>query len=318
MLGSSICRELIGRGYAVKTLCQKGRSTATIDGLGIEIVSGDLLDKDRLIKEMHGCDAVIHIAASTTVWPRRSNIINLVNITGTSNVIDAVKACGLKRMVHIGSASSFTCLSKDQPATEESPYAGWKYGMDYLDSKYEAQMMLMRENVENSFPVIIINPTFMIGPYDSGPSSGMMLLSLYQGKIPGYSNGGKNFICSTDVAKGAVNALTKGRLGECYIAGNENLEYKEFFKKASYVMGKESKLRRIPDVFIYLFGFISSVIARTFHKKPTLSYGMAVMAPMSQYYSPAKAVKELDLPQTPIEQGIKDCMDWFKANKYLD
>lgn len=317
MLGSSICRELIKQGYSVKAMCLPAREPSTLADLSIEIIKGNVLDKEFLLKEMNGCDKVINVAALTNVYPRRITLVNDVNITGAKNVMEVAEELKLKRMVHIGSASSFDHGSKQAPGNETAGYTGWNYGMDYIDSKYKAQKMLLDKFTSNSFPVIIVNPTFMIGPFDSGPSSGQMLINLAKGNIPGYTAGGKNFVCSFDVATAAVNALKMGRLGQCYIAGGKNMEFKEFFGKACDVMGIQFKLKRIPQFLVLIVGFFNSVVARLTNSKPKLSFGMAKMASISQCFSPAKAIDELQMPQTPIEEGIKQCLNWFKANNYL-
>ena len=318
MLGSMICRVLLAEEYEVTALRLKGSSSSTLDGLNLKIVEGDVLDRDFIFEQVKTADAVIHVAAMTNVWPRRIEKVKAVNIQGTRNIKDAVQAYGLERMVFIGSASSFKEGPKDKPGNEESGFKGDRFGMDYIDSKYEAQQFLVKAHEEEGFPVIVVNPTFMIGPYDSGPSSGIMVLNLYKNKVPGYNTGGKNFVYSGDVAQAAVNALTKGRLGQCYIAGNQNLEYREFFEKTAQVMNKKFSLKKIPNSLVLAFGALNSAVARLTKKPPVLSYGMAEVAQMDQYFDCSKAVNELDMPQTPIEEGIRQCLDWFKENGYLE
>jgi dihydroflavonol-4-reductase len=317
MLGSSICRELIEQGYKIKAMCMKGRATNTINDLPVEMVFGDILDKKFLMHEMLGCDYVIHIAALLSVWPRRSDLMKKVNIQGTQNVMEIAKELKMERMVHIGTASSFGHGEKNNPGNENSAYAGFKFGMDYIESKYQAQLLLLKEYKDSGFPVIILNPTFMIGPFDFGPSSGQMLIAICKDKLKWYNRGGKNFVCSVDVAKAAVNALTKGRLGECYIAGNENLTYKEFFIKAFKSINKTFNMKPVSSSILLSLGFFSSAIARLNKKKPKLSYGMTLLAKENQYFSSKKAVTELNMPQTPIEDGIAQSVEWFKNNGYI-
>lgn len=317
MLGSSICRELIKQGYGVKAMCFPGRNTNTLSGLALEIVLGDVSDKDFLLREMNDCNIVIHIAAMTRVWPRRLPVLNRVNIDGTKNVMEVAEELNLERMIHIGSASSFAHGTKDNPGDECNPFIGWKFGMDYINSKYLAQQMLLKRFNEKGFPVVIINPTFMIGPYDSGPSSGQMLIAVLKNTLKWYCPGGKNFVCSTDVAKAAVNAISLGVIGQCYIAGNENLEYREFFYKACKHLQRQFKIKSVPHSLLLSLGFINSAISRITHKTPKLSFGMALLAKENQYFSSEKAKRVLQMPQTPIEKGIEECIGWFKANNYL-
>ncbi len=317
MLGSSICRELLVQGYQVKAMCLPGRETNTLNGLSVEKVLGDISDKDFLLREMKGCDYVIHVAALTNLWPRKFPKVMSINLDGAINVMEATEHLKMERMIHIGTANSFANGTKEKPGDENSPYIGWKYGMDYIDSKYLAQQKLLAKFKETGFPVVIINPTYMIGPFDSGPSSGQMLIAVYKDILKWYSSGGKSFVCATDVAKAAVNSITKGTLGECYIAGNENLTYNEFFLKACMLMQKPFKMRQAPYFIIITIGFFGSLMSRITRKPPKISYGMALLAKENQYYSSAKAQRVLEMPQTPIEVGISECLEWFKENKYL-
>ena len=316
MLGNSILRELIRRNYSVTALYRPGERISEIKSDHFKPVIGDLLDNDKIISLSSGAEFIIHAAASTTVWPRRHPLTLQVNLQGTKNLVRAAQQHKVKRFVHIGTANSFAPGTKQNPGKETNAYDGWKFEMDYMDSKYLAQEFLLKEYRENKFSFISVNPTFMIGPYDFGPSSGKMILALYGNKIPGYSEGGKSFVCSKDVATAAVNGLTMGRDGECYIAGGENLTYQEFFKKVSDVMHKPFTLKRIPGSIVMVYGFLNSSLARITRKAPVLSYGMAKIGNIEQFYSSEKIRNELQMPSTPIENGINDCLNWFKENKY--
>ncbi len=317
MLGSCICRELIEQGFSVKAMCHPSSKTNTIDTLAIEIVRGDVTHKPTLSKEMEGCDMVIHVAAVMKLWPRRHKHMTSINVLGTKNVMEVAESLNMERMIHIGTASSFANGTLQQPGNEKSAFIGHKFRMDYIDSKYKAQQMLLNQYKNSSFPVIIINPTFMIGPFDSGPSSGQMLIAIFNNSLKFYNQGGKNFVCTVDVAKATVNALSKGKIGECYIAGNENLSYIEFFQKAFKSMHKPFNMKGIPNFVLLMAGFMSSAKARIDRKTPKLSYGIAQLAKENQYFSAAKAVQELNMPQTPIEIGIAQCLQWFKDHKYI-
>lgn len=317
MLGTHICRQLLAQGYSVKAMVLPQSKSNTLQGFALEIVQGNILDQAFLMEAMRGCDAVIHVAALTTVWPRRMPIIKEVNYTGSLHVAHAVKALGLQRMVHIGTANSFGHGSKENPGNENTPFNAGMYKMDYINSKLHAQQTLLHLHQQEVLPVLIINPTFMIGAYDSGPSSGQMLIGLYNKVIPAYASGGKNFVCAKDVTIAAVNALSMGKTGECYIAGNENLSFKEFFQKAASVMDIPFNLRKAPHAAILLLGAFNSVWARLSRKPPKISFTMARMSGVNQYFSAAKAQQQLQMPQTPIEEGIQECINWFKANGYI-
>jgi dihydroflavonol-4-reductase len=316
LLGSNIIRELLKREFAITVLTQKGRKVSTLEGLPIEKVEGDLLDKESLRRGMQGCQYVIHAAASTAVWPTRSEITRRINILGTSNVMDLALEMNIKRLVYVGTASTFGFGSKENPGKEGNPYRSAKYQMDYMDSKYKAHSIVM-DAVKNGLNAVVVCPTFMLGPYDSAPSSGAMVLGIYNKKVPGYVPGGRNYICAKDAAVGTVNALTMGRTGESYIMGNQNLSYQEAFLLMATTLNARVPMRRIPGSVMKGYGLVGSWWGLISRKKPTLSYNLACIACDEHYFSSAKAVEELQLPQTPIEEGVKEAFEWFKANNYL-
>ena len=318
LLGSNLVRELLTRGEEICAFVEPGRQQKTLEGLIVEKVYGNLLHPEEVIKATIGRDAVIHCAASTRVWPTRSALVNRINLEGTKNIVNAVFQNKIKRLIYVGTANSFGFGTKDLPGVESNPYKSEKYGLDYMDSKYKAQQFILNEVKEKKLPAIIVNPTFMFGPYDSTPSSGAMIVALHKGKVPGYTSGGRNYICAKDAAVAIANALTKGRLGECYILGNQNLSYQEAFRKIAATIGVKPPAISIPPVLAKLYGGISSFIGKISGNTPAISYPLSKIACDEHYYSAAKAIAELQLPQTPIEIGIKECFEWLKRNGYLD
>lgn len=317
LLGSNLVRELLKRSYSVRAFVQPGRQQKTLEGLTIEKHFGSLISYPDIEKASENCQAIIHCAASTSVWPVRSQITNMVNIEGTKNIIESVKKNKLERLIYIGTANSFGFGSKEQPGVEGNSYKSATYGLDYMDSKFKAQQLILKEVKENSLPALIVNPTFMFGPYDSAPSSGAMIVALYKGKVPGYTSGGRNYVCAKDAAVAIANALTMGRIGECYILGNQNLSYKEAFEKIASIIGAKPPSLPIPSAFAKLYGGVGSLIGTISGKAPAISYPLSRIACDEHYYSAKKAVHELELPQTPIEVGIKECFEWLQKNNYL-
>lgn len=316
LLGSNLVRELLKRNYTVKVLSQKERHVKTLDGLNIEKTEGDLLDKESLRQGMIGCEMVIHAAASTSIWPSRNEFVNRVNIEGTRNIMDLALELKIQRLVYVGTANTFGFGTKENPGKEGNPYKGGKYGMDYMDSKYKAHFVVL-DAVKKGLNAVIVNPTFMLGPYDSAPSSGAMILAVYHQKVPGFAPGGRNYICVKDAATGVANALTMGRTGESYIIGNKNMNYREAFTLMANTLGVEPPKRMIPGIFIRIYGLIGSFYGTVFRKKPTVSYPMAAISCDEHYFTAAKAVEELKLPQSPVEEGIREAFEWFKENKYV-
>ncbi len=317
MLGTCVCKELLKRDIQVVALVQSIEKSTTISTFPIERIEGDILNVESLRRAMNGADFVIHIAASTSVWPRKNPILYKVNLDGTKNVAQVAKELGIKRFIHIGSASSFGNGTRLSPADERTEIKPEDSTLDYVWSKHAAQSWLLEQYRESAFPVLIINPTFMIGPYDSAPSSGKILLSFLNGQLPAYTAGGKNFVNTEDVAVAVVNALSMGNVGECYIVGNENLTFKEFLNRAATLTSNTQSLYYAPSWLTLLLGCIQSFLARVTNRPPKLSYSMAKSAIQRQYFTSEKAVQELNLPQNPIEIGMQNCMIWFMHNGML-
>ena len=246
MLGSHICRELLARNYQVRALVQQGRTADTIDDLKLERYLGDILNFQDLKRSLSGCDVVIHTAASTQIWPPRSPMIWKINYEGTVKVAKAVLELDLEKFIHIGTANSFGPGSKADPGDEDTDYADFIYNLDYQDSKHAAQVYLLNLVKTDNLPVCIINPSFMFGAYDSKPGSGAMIISIYQGKLIGYTSGGRSYIAAKDVATCAVNALTRGKIGECYLAAGANLNYQEVFELIAKTIGVHPPKLPIP------------------------------------------------------------------------
>jgi len=318
MLGSNLLRILLDRGHQVKAFLFSGTTSKTIDKLPIEKVYGNILNPSELIDATSDCEAFIHCAANTNIWPNRSDIVRKVNVEGTKNALAAAKAAKVKRFIFIGTANSFGFGSKESPGVESRSYQSAKYGLDYMDSKYEAQQLVINAFKEDGLPALTINPTFMLGPYDSKPGAGAMVLAIYNGKVPGFAVGGRNYIYVKDVAVAIANALTMGRPGQAYIAGNVNMDYKEAFTKIAEVVGVKPPKVTIPPVLSKTYGYISTQLARVSGKAPTVSLAMAQISCDEHYFDASKAVEELKMPQTSIDVAIRESFEWLRDHGYCN
>jgi len=317
VLGSNLVRALCGRGFSVNVFLEKKSTATTLDELNVSRFYGDVLNPKDLLEAVNGCDIVVHGAASTSVFPARNPFVKAINVDGTKNIIEACLKKRVKKFIFIGTANSFCFGDEKNPGKEEGPYISKKYGLDYMDSKREAQEVVLRAVKERGLPAVIVNPTFMIGPYDSKPSSGAMVIGIYKKAVPGYTSGGKNYIAVKDAAVGIVNAIDRGKIGECYILGNKNLSYKDAFDLIARVVGVSAPKRRLAPFLVVSYGFFSSFFAKIFKFTPSVTKELAAISCEKHYYSSEKAIKELDLPQTPIEEAVRECFFWFKENGYL-
>jgi len=314
MLGSSLVRVLLSRGHEVCALIHPDFSTGTLDGLGIRKFNGSILNLAELETFVTGYDAVIHAAASTSTWPSRSEAVRRVNIEGTANIIEASLKTGIRRFIYVGSGSS---VNTAPDAGNRYAFPGAKYRLDYIDSKYCALQLVMEAASRRQLPALAVLPTYMIGPYDSLPGSGKMIIALATGKLKFYTRGGRNFVASADVAVATANALEKEETGKWYIAGNENLTYREFLSKAAEVVGRPAPKIPVPGWLVKTIGIAGELAARITGKAPMLSYPMARISCDTHFVQSHEAVAGLGMPQTPIEEAIKECYEWFENNGYL-
>ncbi|MDX2360192.1 MAG: NAD-dependent epimerase/dehydratase family protein [Crocinitomicaceae bacterium] len=318
VLGSNLVRELLSREYEVSVMLLEGAKSPTLDGLNITRFYGNILNPDTLSEPFKDKDVIIHCAANTSVYPSRNEFVNRVNIEGSQNVIDKVLEYNIKQLIYVGTANSFGYGSMDAPGIEGNPYASEHYGLDYMDSKQKTQELVLKSVKEDGLPAIVVNPTFMIGPYDSTPSSGAMIMAVHNGKVVACPPGGKNFIAVKDAAIGIANAITMGEIGECYIIGNVNMTYKEAFVMIATTIGAKPPKMKFGSFMVKFYGSMSSFFASVFRYTPTLTRQMADVSCDEHYYSPEKARRELALPQTPIEDAVKECYKWFGENGLLD
>ena len=317
LLGSNLVRELLDRGFEVSALIHPSSKSKTLDGLPITRLAGDILDKQAVEDAVRGSEALFHVAASTAMWPPRNPAITAINVEGTRNVADAAEKLGVRMMVHVGSASSFGYGTKEKPGNEESSYKYKGFGLAYFDSKLEAMELVLGRVREGRLNAVVTAPTFMLGPHDSGPSSGRLIARFVEIKPPFYPPGGRNFAHVRDVAAGMVSALDKGKPGECYILGNSNMDMQEFFTIVARVAGIRAPKRRIPRQVTMLAGRVGTAYGELTGKPPELTIEMARSSCIGSYYSADKAVRELGLPRTPIETAIEESYRWLKDNGYI-
>lgn len=317
LLGSHVVRKALKDGYEVRAFIQHGRHVDVLEGLPIEKYIGDLLNKDDIAAALKGCQAVIHTAATTAVYPARAEWIWKINYGVVVDLAQAVKAAGIERFVHISSACTFGYDSLENPGDETSPYIGSKFHLDYMDSKKEAQDHLLEEYKTHNLPVIILNPTYLIGEYDTTPGSGKMVIAAAKRQVPGFASGGKCVVYVGDVAQAAVNALQMGRLGECYITGGKNISYRDFFALVAQTAGTKKLKLELPTPLVVLTGFMMEQIAKLTGKPPRLTSIMGRMSGDGHYYSSQKAIRELALPQTPPKIAIQKAVNYFREIGYL-
>lgn len=318
LLGSNLVRELLDQKFEVRALIEPGRKSVTLTGLAVEKVSADILGEvPALTEAMRGGDALFHCAAITNQWAAPA-LVWKVNHEGTKNVLEAMVAAKVPRAVFVGSASSVQFGTIERPGDETGAFPGAYRGVAYMESKYQASMMVKEYAKERGLQAVVAMPTFLLGPYDAGPSSGELLRQFIKRGLKTVSRGGRNFAHARDVARGMVAALTKGKSGSQYILGGENLTYLDFFSRVAKQAGVPPPKRTLPGPALVALGALGSAYGKISGKPPLINLAMARLATCGTYYSSDRAASELGYTRAPVDQSIADSLNSLYEYGHLD
>lgn len=316
LLGSNLTRELLSRGHTVRVFVQPKSTSTTLAGLPLEVVEGDVTDAEQVSLACEGIEAVFHCAAITDMRAP-PELAWSVNYDGTRHVLDACVAREVRRLLFVGSASSFGFGPPDNPGTESTPFSDEYRGYAYMESKLAA-LELVREAVRRGrVDAVILAPTFMLGPHDSRPSSGELLQTFLTKGMRWVSPGGRNFAHVRDVAQAIATALEKGRTGESYILGGANLSYRDFFAKVADLAGAPAPKGALPAAVIRGVGILGSSYERFAGTRALINTDLARSACHVVSYNCEKAIAELDMPQTPVETAIEDSIACLRESGHL-
>ncbi|MBD2724410.1 NAD-dependent epimerase/dehydratase family protein [Hymenobacter armeniacus] len=316
-LGRHLVEELVARGHAVRALLRPGTAPPFPAEWNVTVTEGDLTEPSSVAGAATGCAAVIHAAALAQVNPARNPAVWAANYVGTQTMLQLARKAEVGRFVYVGTANVFGFGTRQHPGDETRPFAGQRYGLDYMESKVAATGLVRRAAAEWQLPAVLVHPTFMLGPGDAKPTSNALLLELYHGRLPGYPPGGKNYVHVRDVAAATVNALTMGRAGESYILGNENLSYREAFALIAGCLQVKAPRWPIPPALATIYGRLCDVRSKLTGRPGQLNAAMAAVANDGHYFTAHKARTELALPQTPIAHAVVDAFAWFAAHRYV-
>jgi dihydroflavonol-4-reductase len=315
-IGSSIVRELLKDGVEVKALIREGSDTKNIDGLDIERVYGDIRDKESIKTALKGCDTFYQTAALYTFWARDMKTFDEINIEGTRTVLSAAQEQEVEKIVYTSSIVAVGYGEKDKPANEETKFNIWM-GNPYARTKYLGELEA-KKFCDQGLPIVIVNPGVVLGVGDIKPTpSGQFIVNTLNKKMPGYYDGGFNMIDVEDVARGHILAAQKGRIGERYILGNENMEMKDFFDIVAEIGNVEAPKRKISYPMGLTLAYMLKGITAISRKEPLITVATAKMIGHYGFYDCSKAINELGLPQTPIRITIEKAVNWFRENGYI-
>ncbi len=316
-IGGNVARALRSRGYEVKALVRPASSTLNIDGIGIEPAPGDVRDRESVSMALKGCQGVIHCAGLYTYWTPDPSLIYEVNVTGTKIVLEEALNAGIERCVYTSTVSTVG-IPKGGLGNEEIEQSRKGLVGHYKMSKYQAEREALGI-AKKGLPVVVVNPTAPVGPWDVKPTpTGRMVLDFVRGRIPAYINTGMNLVDVEDVAAGHVLALEKGRPGERYLLGNKNLSLRQVFEILERVSGRKAPRVRLPMWLPMLAGYIDEFVeGRLLRREPRIPLEGLKVSRKPMYVSCEKAIRELGLPQSPVEGALEKMVNWFREYDYL-
>jgi len=322
-IGANLVHELVARGHQVKALLRSQSDERGLRGAAFERVSGDIGDRASLTSAMRGCDWCFHVAASYHLWLPDYQPMYAANVQGTRHVLEAAAAAGCTRIVY---TSTVGCIGLPNvldhpivPSDETNTVSEAQMSNHYKRSKWQAEQVAL-QLAAKGLPVIIVNPSAPVGPRDVKPTpTGQVIVDFLNRKMPAYLDTGLNWVHVCDVARGHILAAEKGRIGERYILGNEkgNWTMKEAFTVLERITGVPAPKIRIPYFVALSAAHVDEAVSSMTGKPPKAPLAGVRMARYKMFFNPAKAIRELGLPQTPPEQALADAVDWFRKNGYV-
>ncbi|MET1045615.1 MAG: hopanoid-associated sugar epimerase [Hyphomicrobium sp.] len=317
-VGSAVARKLLDEGLAVRALVRKTSNRANLGGVDLDVVEGDIRDASLLEKAMRGARYVFHVAADYRLWaPDPQDIID-TNIDGTRAVMRGALAAGVERVIYTSSVATFVVGEDGAPSDETMPLEPGNAIGAYKKSKILAERLVERMVADEKLAAVIVNPSTPIGPRDVRPTpTGRIVIEAACGRMPAFVDTGLNLVHVDDVADGHVAALKRGRIGERYILGGQNMTLGEMLAEIAPLAGRPVPTIRLPRALIFPIAYCAEAAARITGREPFLTVDGLRMAKHKMFFSSAKAERELAYRARPARQALADAFHWFKAEGYL-
>jgi dihydroflavonol-4-reductase len=321
-IGANLVHELRAQGHTVRALLRAGNDRRGLAGAEYEVVEGDLADRTLLSRALKGCDWCFHVAASYHLWLKDYGPMYAANVEGTRHVLEAAAATGCSRIVY---TSTVGCIGLPKasngvvtPTDESTPVSAAQMSNHYKRSKWQAEQVALGL-ASRGCPVVIVNPSAPIGPHDAKPTpTGQIIVDFLNRALPGYVETGLNWVHVRDVAHGHILAAHRGRVGERYILGHTegNWTMQETLHILQQLTGIPAPTFRVPYALALSAAYVNEGLAWITGQPPKAPLAGVRMAKYKMFFNPAKAVRELGLPQTAPRQAFTDAVEWFRANGY--
>ncbi|TAJ82344.1 hopanoid-associated sugar epimerase [Reyranella sp.] len=317
-LGSAVVRALIARGARVRALVRATSPRGNLEGLGCDVVVGDLTDRESLKRAMKDVRYLFHVAADYRLWARDPAVIVRANVEGTLNLKREALLAGVERIVYTSSVAALRVAGATVPVDETAALTPGEAVGAYKRSKTMAERAVEDMILREGLPAIIVNPTTPIGPRDIRPTpTGRILLDAARGRIPAFVDTGLNFAHVDDVAEGHLLAFERGRIGERYILGGDNLSLRDLLGTVAGLTGRVAPKVRLPRLPLYPLAAGAEFMAHLTGKEPLLTIDGLRMSKYRMFFTSAKAERELGYRSRSYKEGVADALAWFRSAGYL-
>lgn len=316
-VGAAVGRALLGEGWQVRALVRGGSDRRNIRSLALEPIVGDLTDAASLERALEGCEAVFHVAADYRLWAPDPRELYRTNLEGTGNLLDAARRAGVRRIIYTSSVATVGLPPDGRAGTEDAPAGLADMIGHYKRSKFLAEERA-REAVAAGAPVVIVNPSTPIGPGDVKPTpTGQIVLDAARGRTPAYVDTGLNIVHVDDVAAGHLLAFHRGRIGERYILGGEDMTLKQVLTLIAQLVGRSPPRIRLPHAAVLPVAHVAELYARLTGRPTRITVEGVRMSRKRMFFSSDKAVRELGYRWRPPAEAFADALRWFEDNGYL-
>jgi len=312
-VGSAVARALLAAGYRVRALVRRTSPRSNLDVEGLQVAEGDMLDERAVARAVAEARYVFHVAADYRLWAPDPGEIVHNNVEGTRIVLRAAQAAGVERIVYTSSVATLRLNPDGVPADESEMLSQDRAIGAYKRSKVAAESLALQMASREGLPLVIVNPSTPIGPRDVRPTpTGRIIVEAASGRMPAFVDTGLNLVHVDDVAGGHLLALQRGRIGQRYILGGENVTLARMLEMIAGLVGRRAPRVRLPRRAIYPIAFASEVIARFTGREPFATLDGLRMAKHRMFFTSAKAQSELGYTARPVIEALKDAIAWFR------
>jgi dihydroflavonol-4-reductase len=317
-IGSAVARAALRHGYAVRILVRASSPRRNLAGLDADLFEADMRDQPAVERALLGARCLLHVAADYRLWAREPDEVARNNIDGTAAVMRAALAAGVERVVYTSSVATLRVGPDTLAATEDQPLAPREAVGAYKRSKVQAERLVERMVAEQGLPAVIVNPSTPVGARDLRPTpTGRIIVEAACGRMPAFVETGLNLVDVEDVAEGHLLALARGRVGERYILGGDNLMLRDLLGEIAQLTGRPAPRMRLPRAPLVPLAHAAQALARLSGKEPFLTVDGLKMSRNRMFFSSDKAAAELGYRPGPHMRGVQAALDWFGREGYL-